>query len=154
MIGSARLHLIVRAIDCARDAKKYHVAIVGATGAVGIELLRVMERRDFPVADLRLLASPRSAGKDLEFRGRRIFRSQHLREDSFAGIDIAFFSAGAETSKQFAPIAQRAGAVVIDNSSAFRMDEDVPLVIPEINPDDVANIAESSRIRIARPPSR
>jgi len=117
-------------------SKKYHVAIVGATGAVGIELLRVMERRDFPVADLRLLASPRSAGKSLEFRGQD-FSIAALEQNSFAGIDLAFFSAGAGTAKQFAPIAQRAGAVVIDNSSAFRMDVDVPLVIPEINPEDI-----------------
>ena len=117
-------------------SKKYHVAIVGATGAVGIELLRVMERRDFPVADLRLLASPRSAGKSLEFRGQD-FSIAALEQNSFVGIDFAFFSAGAGTAKQFAPIAQRAGAVVIDNSSAFRMDVDVPLVIPEINPEDI-----------------
>ncbi|MDQ3413429.1 MAG: aspartate-semialdehyde dehydrogenase, partial [Verrucomicrobiota bacterium] len=116
--------------------KKYHVAVVGATGAVGIELLRVMERRDFPMADLRLLASSRSAGKELEFRGRN-FAVETLSEDSFAGIDLAFFSAGSGTSKKFASIAQAAGAVVIDNSSAFRMDPEVPLVIPEINPDDV-----------------
>ena len=117
-------------------SKKYHVAIVGATGAVGIELLRVMERRDFPVADLRLLASPRSAGKSLEFRGQD-FSIAALEQNSFAGIDLAFFSAGAGTAKQFAPIAQRAGAVVIDNSSAFRMDTDVPLIIPEINLEDI-----------------
>lgn len=116
--------------------KNYHVAIVGATGAVGIELLRVMERRNFPVADLRLLASPRSTGRKLEFRGKE-FSVQTLGEDSFAGIDLAFFSAGSGTAKQFAPMAQKAGAVVIDNSSAFRMDDDVPLVIPEINPGDV-----------------
>lgn len=116
--------------------KKYHVAVVGATGAVGIELLRVMERRDFPVADLRLLASSRSTGKELEFRGRK-FPVETLHEDSFAGIDLAFFSAGSGTSRKFAPIAQAASAVVIDNSSAFRMDPEVPLVIPEINPDDV-----------------
>ena len=117
-------------------SKKYNVAIVGATGAVGIELLRVMERRDFPVADLRLLATPRSAGKSLEFRGQD-FSIAALEQNSFAGIDLAFFSAGAGTAKQFAPIAQRAGAVVIDNSSAFRMDADVPLIIPEINPEDI-----------------
>jgi aspartate-semialdehyde dehydrogenase len=117
-------------------SKDYHVAIVGATGAVGIELLRVMERRDFPVADLRLFASPRSAGKTLDFRGRR-FSVAALEEDSFSGIDLAFFSAGSGTSKQFAPIAQRAGAVVIDNSSAFRLSAEVPLIIPEINPEDV-----------------
>jgi len=117
-------------------AKSYHVAIVGATGAVGIELLRVMERRDFPVADLRLLASVRSAGKTLRFRGRD-FAVEALERNSFAGIDLAFFSAGARISKHFAPMAQRASTVVIDNSSAFRMDAAVPLVIPEINPKDV-----------------
>ena len=116
--------------------KSYHIAIVGATGAVGIELLRVMERRDFPVADLRLLASPRSAGKKLGFRGRE-FPVEALRENSFAGIDLAFFSAGSGTAKQFVPLAQKAGAIVIDNSSAFRMEKDVPLIIPEINSEDV-----------------
>ena len=115
---------------------KYHVAIVGATGAVGIELLRVMERRDFPVADLRLLASPRSTGRELEFHGTK-FAVEALSRDSFTGVDIAFFSAGASIAKQLAPVARRAGAVVIDNSSAFRMDDDVPLIIPEINPEDL-----------------
>jgi aspartate-semialdehyde dehydrogenase len=117
-------------------AKPYHVAILGATGAVGLELLRVMERRDFPVADLRLLASTRSTGKKLPFRGRE-YSVAPVSEDSFAGIDLAFFSAGAGTAKQFAPIARDAGAVVIDNSSAFRMQDDVPLVIPEVNRADV-----------------
>ena len=116
--------------------KKYHVAIVGATGAVGVELLRVMERREFPVADLRLLASPRSAGKKLFFRGQA-YSVESLAADAFEGSDLAFFSAGSGTAKKFAPIAQRAGAVVIDNSSAFRMDPDVPLIIPEINPEDI-----------------
>ncbi|MGI8432379.1 MAG: aspartate-semialdehyde dehydrogenase, partial [Chthoniobacterales bacterium] len=125
---------------------KYHVAIVGATGAVGIELLRVLERRGFPLADLRLLASPRSAGKKLAFRGGDL-EVAALDEDSFRGIDLAFFSAGSGTAKKFAPIANQAGAVVIDNSSAFRMDDSVPLVIPEINPDD----AHGSRGIIANP---
>jgi aspartate-semialdehyde dehydrogenase len=116
-------------------SRKYHVAIVGATGAVGIELLRVMERRKFPIANLRLLASARSAGRRLEFRGNE-FPVAALEPDSFAGIDLVFFSAGSETAKRFAPLARAAGAVVIDNSSAFRMEPDVPLVIPEINPDD------------------
>src|SRR4051794_4892619 len=116
--------------------KNYHVAIVGATGAVGLELLGVMERRNFPVASLRLLASSRSAGKKLAFRGEDLPVAT-LDENSFAGIDLTFFSAGGATSKKFAPTAQRAGAIVIDNSSAFRMDADVPLVIPEINPQDV-----------------
>ncbi len=117
-------------------AKNYHVAIVGATGAVGIELLDVMKRRNFPVASLRLMASPRSAGKEIEFRGDK-FAVEALDENSFAGIDLAFFSAGSGTAKEFAPIAQEAGAVVIDNSSAFRMEADIPLIIPEINPEDV-----------------
>ncbi len=116
-------------------AKNYHVAIVGATGAVGLELLRVMERRNFPVADLRLLASPRSAGRRLKFR-EQDYEVAALAEDSFAGIDLAFFSAGSATSKRFAPLAQQAGALVIDNSSAFRMNDEVPLVIPEVNPGD------------------
>ena len=116
-------------------AKKYHVAIVGATGAVGVELLRVLERRNFPVADLRLLASPRSAGKRLPFRGGE-HEVTALAKKSFAGIDLAFFSAGSGISKEFAPHAQQSGAVVIDNSSAFRMDDEVPLVIPEVNPAD------------------
>lgn len=117
--------------------KNYHVAIVGATGAVGLELLRVLERRKFPVASLRLLASPRSVGKKLAFR-LQDYEVAGLDEDSFRGIDLAFFSAGAGTAKKFGPIAQKAGVIVIDNSSAFRLDPDVPLVIPEVNPADVA----------------
>ncbi|MDW8108005.1 MAG: aspartate-semialdehyde dehydrogenase, partial [Armatimonadota bacterium] len=110
----------------------YRVAIVGATGAVGQELLQVLEQRQFPVSELRLFASERSVGKTLRFRGESI-RVQALRSDSFKGIEIAFFSAGASRSKEFAPLAVRSGAVVIDNSSAFRMEPNVPLVIPEIN---------------------
>jgi aspartate-semialdehyde dehydrogenase len=108
------------------------VAIVGATGAVGIELLRCLEKRRFPLSQLRLFASARSAGKTLPFRGEALPVSE-LRDDSFAGVDIALFSAGAATSRHFAPLAVRAGATVIDNSSAFRMDPAVPLVVPEIN---------------------
>jgi aspartate-semialdehyde dehydrogenase len=116
--------------------KSFHVAVAGATGAVGVELLRVMERRDFPVADLRLLASARSAGKKLKFRDRE-YQVEALGHDSFAGTDLAFFSCGSGRALEFAPIARDAGAVVIDNSSAFRMEPEVPLVIPEINPEDV-----------------
>ena len=116
--------------------KVYHVAIVGATGAVGAELLRVLERRNFPVAKVRALASGKSAGKKVSFRNQAV-PVEELREDSFDKIDIAFFSAGGERSRKFVPIARDAGAVVIDNSSTFRMDPDVPLVIPEINPQDV-----------------
>ena len=109
------------------------VAIVGATGAVGVELIRCLEQRAFPLAELRLFASARSAGKTLEFRGRAL-TVRELGEDSFAGVDIALFSAGGATSRRFAPLAVHAGATVIDNSSAFRMDAGVPLVVPEINP--------------------
>ena len=109
------------------------VAIVGATGAVGVELIRCLEGRGFPVSELRLFASARSAGKTLTFRGLQL-TVHELNERSFSGVDIALFSAGGSTSKRFAPLAVRAGATVIDNSSAFRMDPSVPLVVPEINP--------------------
>jgi aspartate-semialdehyde dehydrogenase len=115
-----------------------HIAIVGATGAVGIEMIRVLERRNYPVASLRLLASPRSAGKSLEFRGEKIV-VEPLTEKSFEGIDIALFSAGGGISKEFAPHAVKAGAIVVDNSSAFRLDPMVPLIVPEINAADVAS---------------
>ena len=109
------------------------VAIVGATGAVGVELIRCLEERRFPLSELRLFASARSAGKMLAFRGQAL-AVRELNEHSFSGVDIALFSAGGSTSKRFAPIAVRAGATVVDNSSAFRMDAGVPLVVPEINP--------------------
>ena len=117
-------------------SRQYRVAIVGATGAVGIEMLHVMERRKFPAASVKLLASARSAGKTHRFRGQEI-AAQTLGINSFEDIDLAFFSAGAAISREFAPIAVQSGAVVIDNSSAFRMQENVPLVIPEINAGDV-----------------
>ena len=110
-----------------------HVAIVGATGAVGEEMLLCLAQRNFPVGKLTLLASARSAGKRIPFRGEEIV-VQELTHDSFAGVDIALFSAGGGISKEFGPSAAAAGAVVIDNSSAFRMDDGVPLVVPEINP--------------------
>ena len=110
-----------------------HVAIVGATGAVGREMLICLAERDFPLSKLTLLASARSAGQTLTFRGEEIV-IQELREDSFQGIDIALFSAGGGISETFAPIAAESGCIVIDNSSAFRMDSEVPLVVPEINP--------------------
>ncbi len=115
-----------------------HVAIVGATGAVGVEMLLCLEQRNFPIAKLTLLASARSAGKKMTFRGEAI-TVQELTHDSFAGVDIALFSAGGGISLEFAPSAAAAGAVVIDNSSAFRMDADVPLVVPEINPQAAKN---------------
>src|SRR5208283_5382021 len=100
---------------------KPHVAIVGATGAVGLEMIKTLEKRNFPVGQLTLLASARSAGNTLPFRGRQI-PVKELTKESFAGVDIALFSAGTAISKEFAPIAAKAGCVVIDNSSAFRMD--------------------------------
>ncbi len=108
------------------------VAVVGATGAVGIEILRCLEQRNFPVGDIRLLASARSAGRTLPFAGREV-AIETLTEDSFKGIDVALFSAGASISRRYAPIAVEAGAVVVDNSSAFRMEPQVPLVVPEVN---------------------
>ena len=110
-----------------------HVAIVGATGAVGVEMLLCLEQRNFQLGDLTLLASARSAGKAMKCRGEEI-AVKELTHDSFEGIDIALFSAGGDISLEFGPSAATAGAVVIDNSSAFRMDEGVPLVVPEINP--------------------
>ena len=115
----------------------YHVAVAGATGAVGTEMLKTLEARDFPLKSLRLLASSRSVGRTLEFRGEEI-PVEELGHDSFRGVDIALFSAGGSRSKEFAGSAVDAGAVVIDNSSAFRMDASVPLVVPEVNPEDVA----------------
>jgi len=112
------------------------VAIVGATGLVGGEFLKILEQRRFSVDDLRLYASDRSAGKKLSFMGQDLEVSETV-EDSFGGVDIALFSAGADISRRFAPIAARAGAVVIDNSSAFRMDTQVPLVVPEVNARDI-----------------
>ena len=114
-----------------------HVAVVGATGAVGIEMLETLEKRNFLIGKLTPLASARSAGKTLPFRGEKI-AVQELTNDSFDGVDIALFSAGGGISKEFAPAAVEAGAVVVDNSSAFRMDDSVPLVVPEINAADVA----------------
>ncbi|MBI2340872.1 MAG: aspartate-semialdehyde dehydrogenase [Deltaproteobacteria bacterium] len=119
-----------------KKKSKYNVAIAGATGAVGQEFLRVLEKRNFPIGELRLLASNRSAGKKMKFKGKE-YPIAELKADSFGGIDIALFSAGGSRSKEFAPHAVKAGAVVIDNSSAFRMNSEVPLVIPEINPDDI-----------------
>jgi len=116
--------------------KKYKVAIVGATGLVGQEFIKVLEQRDFPVASMVLFASDRSAGKKLHFAGKEI-EVQETAAESFQGIDIALFSAGAEISRYFSPIAAKSGAVVIDNSAAFRMVPTVPLVVPEVNPEDI-----------------
>jgi aspartate-semialdehyde dehydrogenase len=113
-----------------------HVAVVGATGAVGVEMIKTLEKRNFPLGQLTLLASARSVGKPLKFRGTEI-TVQELTPKSFAGIDIALFSAGGNISREYAPRAVSAGCVVVDNSSAFRMEESVPLVIPEINAQDI-----------------
>ncbi len=113
------------------------VAIMGATGAVGTELLGILAERKFPVGELRLLASARSAGKTLTYQGESI-KIEELTHDSFKGVDLVLASAGGKISKEFAPSAVKAGAVVVDNTSHFRMHEDVPLVIPEINPEDIA----------------
>ncbi|MBU6402192.1 MAG: aspartate-semialdehyde dehydrogenase [Verrucomicrobia bacterium] len=113
-----------------------HLAVVGATGAVGLEILKTLEKRNFPVGKLTLLASARSVGKQLKFRGQDI-AVRELTKDAFAGIDLALFSAGGSVSKEFAPAAVKAGCVVIDSSSAFRMDPAVPVVIPEVNAADV-----------------
>jgi aspartate-semialdehyde dehydrogenase len=113
-----------------------HVAVVGATGAVGIEMIRTLERRNFPVGKLTLLASARSVGRSLDYKGKPVV-VQELTKDAFEGIDIALFSAGGNISREFAPHAVQAGCVVVDNSSAFRMDAAVPLVVPEVNPGDV-----------------
>ena len=115
----------------------YQVAVVGATGAVGAEMIQVLEERKFPVESLHPLASSRSAGGTVPFRGSDV-TVKELTKDSFDGIDIALFSAGSDVSKEYAPIAAKAGTVVIDNSAAWRMDKDVPLVVPEVNPHDLA----------------
>ena len=117
--------------------KKYNVAILGATGAVGQEFLNLIEEHNFPFAELKMLASKRSAGKKIQFMGKE-YTVEEATEDSFKGVDIALFAGGA-ASKTFAPAAVKAGAVVIDNSSAFRMDPEVPLVVPEVNPEAIAN---------------
>ncbi len=117
-------------------SKAYNVAVAGATGAVGIEMIKTLEKRNFPVKNLKLLASSRSAGKTLTFKGTEV-TVEEMTEASFKGVDIALFSAGGDISKQFRKAVVDAGAVMIDNSSAFRMDDDVPLVVPEVNPEDV-----------------
>jgi aspartate-semialdehyde dehydrogenase len=118
--------------------EKYNVAVVGATGAVGEQMREVLEERDFPIGELRLLASERSAGQLLPFRDKQ-FRVDVLNEDSFNDIDIGLFSAGGSVSDKFAPIAVAAGGVVIDNTARFRMEPDVPLVVPEVNANEIAN---------------
>ena len=115
-----------------------HVAIVGATGLVGQEFIKVLEQRHFPIASIHLYASDRSHGRKLMVNGEEM-EVQQTTEDSFNGIDIALFSAGADISRHFSPIAAQAGATVVDNSAAFRMEPDIPLVVPEVNPEDIKN---------------
>ena len=116
--------------------KQYNVAVVGATGAVGQEMIATLLRHEFPYKQLRLMASPRSAGQVIEVRGESI-TVEDLSTADFTGVDFALFSAGGSVSKEHAPRAAKQGAVVIDNTSAFRMDEDVPLVVPEVNPEAI-----------------
>ncbi len=118
-------------------SREYCVAVAGATGAVGKTMIRVLEERAFPVSEIRLLASERSEGKELMFRGQKVVVHK-MDHDSFEGVDIALFSAGGSRSLEFAPSAAKAGAVVVDNSSAWRMDPDVPLVVPEVNAHAIA----------------
>ena len=117
-------------------SKSYSVAVAGATGAVGVEMIKMLEQRNFPLQSLKLLASSRSAGKKMTFRGEEL-TVEEMTEASFKGVDIALFSAGASISRQFRQAVTDAGCVMIDNSSAFRMEDDVPLVVPEVNPEDV-----------------
>ncbi len=117
--------------------KTYAVAVAGATGAVGLEMIKTLEQRKFPVGSIKLLASERSEGKELKFEGKAV-KVERLTKDSFKGIQIALFSAGASRSLEFAPAAAAAGAVVVDNSSAFRMDPEIPLVVPEVNAHAIA----------------
>ncbi|MGA9477683.1 MAG: aspartate-semialdehyde dehydrogenase [Desulfobacterales bacterium] len=117
--------------------KMVNVVVAGATGAVGNQMIRCLEERNFPVRSIKLLASKRSVGRELRFRGD-LFPVEELTDESFAGADVALFSAGGDTSLKFAPLAAEAGCVVVDNSSAWRMDPEVPLVVPEVNPHAIA----------------
>ena len=125
--------------------ERYNVAVVGATGAVGNEMVSILEERNFPVDKLKLLASTRGAGTKMEFKGES-YTVEVLNENSFAGVDIGLFSPGGSVSQKFAPIAGKAGCVVVDNTSAFRMDPDVPLVVPEVNAHAVAHYKKKNII--------
>lgn len=125
--------------------KTFNVAVAGATGAVGNQMITCLEERDFPVKTVKLLASHRSAGRQLRFRGETV-AVEEMTKDSFKGVDIALFSAGGSTSKEFAPIAAESGCVVVDNSSQWRMDPDVPLVVPEVNPHAIAEYTKKGII--------
>lgn len=117
-------------------ANGFNVAVAGATGAVGVEMVKTLEKRNFPVKNLKLLASARSAGKTVKFKGEDVV-IEEMTHDSFKGVDIALFSAGGDISREYRPFVVESGAVMIDNSSAFRMDDDVPLVVPEVNAEDI-----------------
>lgn len=125
--------------------KSYNVVVAGATGAVGSEMVSILEQRNFPVNDLRLLASSRGAGTRIEFKGKS-YVVEVMKEDSFEGMDIGLFSPGGSVSQKFAPIAGQASCVVIDNTSAFRMDPDVPLVVPEVNAHAIAQYSKKNII--------
>ncbi|MEZ6192061.1 MAG: aspartate-semialdehyde dehydrogenase [Phycisphaerales bacterium] len=127
-----------------------NVAIAGVTGAVGQEFLALLDERNFPIGDLKMLASSRSAGKKIDFKGKT-YTVEELTEDSFKGIDLALFSAGGSQSKKFAPAASDAGATVVDNSSAFRMTDGIPLVVPEVNPEAIKGIELGKGGIIANP---
>ena len=133
-------------------SRRFNVVVVGATGAVGETMVSILEERDFPVDELHLVASHRSAGKTIEFKGQHL-RVQDLAEFDFSKAKVGLFSAGAEVSKIYAPKAAAAGCVVIDNTSQFRYEPDIPLVVPEVNPHAIASTrtAASSPTRIARP---
>ncbi|TFG91476.1 MAG: aspartate-semialdehyde dehydrogenase, partial [Syntrophobacterales bacterium] len=118
--------------------RKYSVAVVGATGLVGTEMISTLEQRNFPVGEITLLASERSLGKELTFRGKE-YPVKVLGDESFKGIEIGLFSPGGSISERFAPVAAREGCVVIDNTNAFRMEPDIPLVVPEVNPEEIVN---------------
>jgi aspartate-semialdehyde dehydrogenase len=125
--------------------EKYNVAVAGATGAVGTEMVSILEERNFPVANLKLLASTRGAGTKMEFKGME-YTVEILDDNSFSGVDIGLFSPGGSVSERFAPIAGKAGCVVIDNTSAFRMDPQVPLVVPEVNAHAIAQYSKKNII--------
>jgi aspartate-semialdehyde dehydrogenase len=125
--------------------RKFNVAVAGATGAVGNQMIRCLEEANFPVRSVKFLASSRSVGRSLRFKGDLV-EVEELKEDSFKGIDIALFSAGGGTSQRFAPLAARDGCVVVDNSSAWRMDPEVPLVVPEVNPHAIAQYTQKGII--------
>mmetsp|Transcript_12326 Transcript_12326/g.35119 ORF Transcript_12326/g.35119 Transcript_12326/m.35119 type:complete len:376 (+) Transcript_12326:1580-2707(+) len=145
---AARLRTCV--VRAAKTTDGPKIAIVGVTGAVGQEFLRVLKERDFPYSDMKMLASARSAGRQYDFDGQT-YTVEELKEDSFNDVDIALFSAGGSISKKFAPIASDAGCTVVDNSSAFRMTEGVPLVIPEVNPEAMAGMKFGQGGIIANP---